>query len=73
MRFRGIFFGVVVLAGAAISVGAPTAGAMPANDARTEPAKMFVPDPDMTGVRRKAERVNGPGHRSGAPDRRAVR
>src|SRR3954470_21479680 len=60
MRFRGIFLGVVVLAGAAAAVGAPTAGAMPANDARTEPAKMFVPDPDMTGVRRKAERVNGP-------------
>ncbi len=60
MRFRGIFFGVVVLAGAAIATGAPTAGAMPPNDSRLEPAKMFVPDPDMTGIRRKAERVNGP-------------
>lgn len=60
MRFRGIFFGVVVLAGAAFAAGAPTARAMPANDLRLAPAKMFVPDPDLTGVRRKAERVNGP-------------
>ena len=46
MRFRGIFFSVVVLAGTAIAVGAPTAGAMPSNDLRLAPAKMFVPDSD---------------------------
>lgn len=60
MRFRGIFFGVVVLAGAAFAPGMATAGAVPTNDARVDYAKIFVPDPDRTGVRRKAERVNGP-------------
>jgi hypothetical protein len=39
--------------------GVPTAAAMPANDLRSGVAQMFVPDPDLTGVRRIAERVNG--------------
>ena len=33
---------------------------MPQNDVRAEFAQIFVPDPDLTGVRRIAERVNGP-------------
>jgi hypothetical protein len=32
---------------------------MPQNDSRVLPAQMFVPDADMTGIRRKAERVGG--------------
>jgi hypothetical protein len=32
---------------------------MPQNDVRASYAQIFVPDPDLTGIRRKAERVNG--------------
>ena len=62
MRFRGILLGVVVLSGAALAYGGPTAGAMPQNDVirdRVAP-QIFVPDSDLTGVRRPAERVGGP-------------
>src|SRR4051794_25719881 len=59
MGLRGIVLGVAVLAGAIAAPSVPTASAMPQNDSRVLPAQMFVPDPDMTGIRRKAERVNG--------------
>ena len=59
MRFRGTLLGVFVLAGAVFAPGVPTAVAMPANDVSSGVAQMFVPDPDLTGVRRIAERVNG--------------
>jgi hypothetical protein len=57
MGLRGIVLGAAVLAGAIAAPSVPTASAMPANDSRILPAQMFVPDPDMTGIRRKAERV----------------
>jgi hypothetical protein len=38
--------------------GVPTAAAV-SNDVRANTAQIFVPDPDLTGVRRRAERVNG--------------
>src|SRR6476661_3533001 len=60
MGLRGFVLGVAVLAGAFAAPSVPTASAMPQNDSRVLPAQMFVPDPDMTGIRRKAERVNGP-------------
>jgi hypothetical protein len=60
MGLRGIVLGVAVLAGAIAAPGVPTADAMPQNDEKANVAQVFVPDPDLTGVRRKAERVNGP-------------
>ncbi len=59
MGLRGFVLGVAVLAGAIVASGVSTASAMPDNDVTANVAKMFVPDPDLTGVRRKAERVNG--------------
>ena len=60
MGLRGIVLGVAVLAGVIAAPGVPTADAMPQNDDKANVAQVFVPDPDLTGVRRKAERMNGP-------------